>query len=57
MSGGGTSVARRARAGPSPAKAAEMLDNPPHGKALSTKQRRYFGGIKHGWKPTGKRAK
>jgi len=28
---------------PSPAKAKEMLHNPPHGKPLSDKQRKYFG--------------
>lgn len=28
---------------PSPAKALEMLHNPPHGKPLSNKQRKYFG--------------
>jgi hypothetical protein len=33
-------------------KAAEMLKNPPHGKPLSTKQKRTFQAIEHGWKPS-----
>jgi hypothetical protein len=38
---------------PSPAKAEEMLKNPPHGKPLTGKQKRFFGGLAHGMKPRG----
>ena len=41
-----------ARLAPSPAKAREMLRNPPHGQALSGKQERFFRALAHGWKPT-----
>jgi len=37
---------------PSAEKAAEMISNPPHGKALSSKQEHYFQALKHGWKPS-----
>lgn len=45
-------MARRGRTDISPAKASEMLDNPPHGKALTGKQTRLFQMIKHGGHPT-----
>lgn len=38
---------------PSPAKAKEMLANPPHGHS-TPKQRRYFEALAHGWRPTRK---
>lgn len=34
-----------------PAKAAEMLRNPPRGRPLSRKQHNYFEMVKHGGKP------
>jgi len=33
-------------------KAKEMLDNPPHGKKLTAKQKKTFNAISHGWKPS-----
>jgi hypothetical protein len=35
----------------SPDKANEMLKNPPHGKPLTDKQRKYFQAVAHGMKP------
>jgi hypothetical protein len=35
-----------------PEKAREMLKNPPHDQPLSSKQRRFFQAIAHGWRPS-----
>lgn len=35
----------------SPEKAKEMLKNPPHGKKLTSKQKKLFQAVAHGWKP------
>jgi hypothetical protein len=40
------------RTPPSPTKAQEMLHNPPHGQPLSDKQRKFFGLLASGKKPT-----
>jgi len=33
-------------------KAQEMIDNPPHGRKLTAKQKKTFNAIAHGWKPS-----
>lgn len=51
-------MARRTRTEvPSPAKAQEMLDNPPKNQPGTKKQKGFFRALAHGWKPTGKKAK
>ena len=48
----GRVVTRNSPARLGPAKASEMLENPPGGRPLSLKQTRLFQAVKHGFKPT-----
>jgi hypothetical protein len=47
-----TIIENKAKGGAiSPQKAKEMLKNPPHGRQLTDKQKKYFQAIAHGWEP------
>lgn len=49
--GTGSSALMKAGGELSASKAQEMLDNPPRGKKLTAKQKKYFQAVAHGWKP------